>query len=300
MRTQHRYVVHGKNNKLLKTLERLSVKCKILDKYIGDTTHIYALEFSLYEDNPQFSMQKEEIDKFGLDAQIGSIFDVDDYTRANWFWVSAGEYQYPQPEDDFGYQKRSFNLDNYCEVCGIGKNQNAPIRLRTLPKQEKNDFWGIHWEHEIIFVRQRAKRILEDAGVRGISFSHPVLHRNDNHIGDLFQLNIHTVLKRGFNDYNTRVLTCDRINFENSYRVLSEDTIYCGREKFHFPRIGGLTFDETIFNESSDIVKTNEYFGSGASAFQLPIFSKKLKTILDKEKIRGIYFEPIFHQKQST
>ncbi len=295
MRTQHRYLVYKKNNKLLRTLSELSVKCKLLDKYIGESTHIYALEFSLYEDNSRFSIIKQEVDKFGLVAQIGSIFDIDDYAKANWFWVSVGEYQYPQPEDNFDYQKRSFNLDSYCEVCGIGKVQKAPIRLRTLPKQPKNDFWGIHWEHDIIFVRERAKRILENIGASGISFSKPVLHKNDHQIEDLFQLNIQTILEPGFNNYNTQELHCNAGNEENSQRELNADTIYCGRAKYHFPMIGGLNFNETIFDEQSDIVKTSEYFGSGASAFRLPIFSKKLKTILEKEKIRGIGFTPIFH-----
>jgi hypothetical protein len=74
------------------------------------------------------------------------------------------------------------------------------------------------------------------------------------------------------------------------------DARFCGRVKYHFPKRGGLTFDETIFDANNDIVTTNEYFGSGALAFRLPIFSKRIKTIIEREKLRGISFTPIFHK----
>ena len=56
-------------------------------------------------------------------AEVGTVFDKADIAQANWFHVQTGEYQYPQPED--GYLRATFNLDSYCNNCGIGKLQNA-------------------------------------------------------------------------------------------------------------------------------------------------------------------------------
>src|SRR5690606_7286472 len=112
---------------------------------------------------PNFYELKKEIDRYDVKPQIGTYYEKSDINEAKWFITSTGEYQYPQPEDDFGYLKATFNLDNYCRLCGIGKVQNAPFRLKAEPKQYNNQFWGLHWEFQSVFVRQETKSILEKA-----------------------------------------------------------------------------------------------------------------------------------------
>jgi hypothetical protein len=102
-------------------------------------------------------------------------------------------------------------------------------------------------------------------------------------------------LREGFDKYNAKVITCKLNNEEN----WNTDPVikYCGRIKYHHPRIGGYLFDKKIFDNQFDIVETNEYFGSGASANRLQIVSRKLKTLVEKNKLKGLSFIPIMHDR---
>lgn len=182
MRIGHRYITWDSHTKIIKPLQAILDRFNISYKYKEDIDSViptfkHTLEFFLYEDNPNFIRVKKEVDKYDIEAQTGTYYEKPDMDKAEWFIISAGEYQYPQPENDFGYLKFSFNLDNYCNLCGIGKVQNAPFRLKTEPKQYNNQFWGLHWEFEHLFVRQETKSILEKEQIKDISFSQPVLHK---------------------------------------------------------------------------------------------------------------------------
>jgi hypothetical protein len=217
---------------------------------------------------------------------------------AHWFWVSVGEYQYPQPEEDFGYLRATFNLDNYCENCGIGKSQNAPFRLKAIPKQPNNQFWGLHWEHDAIFVRLEAKRILESENVRGISFAKPVLHKKGLEVDDMWQIHIQTELGAGVDSYNLTKEICEYADKRAREEEAALKLIhYCGRTKYNLPKRGGVTFNEFYFRNAPDIVMSDEWFGSGGKAFRLPIFSERIKRIVEKHKLKGLHFTPIFHQR---
>lgn len=295
MRIQHRYLTFSKSDKLTKLLDKLTVKYNVTQKSLDASTHYYALEFHLYEDNPKFSEIKAAIDTFKIIPQIGTTYEKEDISNAEWFLATTGQYQYPQPESDFGYLTKTFNLDNYCKLCGVGKKQIAPYRLKTEPKQYNNQFWGIHWEFEAIFVRQETKKILEKEKIKSIRFSNPVLHKNNTPIEGFYQLHIDTLLNNGFDNYNTKTITCKANNEEN----LNTDpnSKCCGRVKFHHPMIGGYLFNKNIFNADFDIIESSEYFGSGGSAGRLQIVSKRFKDIVDKHKLKGLSFIPIMHKK---
>jgi hypothetical protein len=298
MRIQHRYLSFEKNEKLLKLLNQLSIHYKIKERNLNKQTHLYVLEFFLYEDNPRFRMMKQALQEFGVEAQVGTVYDKVDMAKANWFYITVGEYQYPQPEDGFGYLRVTFNLDHYCENCGIGKSQNAPFRLKAMPKQTNNQFWGLHWEHAAIFIRSEAKHTLESENIRGISFSKPVLHKKDLEVDDMWQMHIQTEIEAGVDSYNLQKETCEYVGSKESNEGMAGKLIhYCGRIKYNFPKRGAMTFNESRFQDAPDIVRSNEWFGSGGMAFQLPMVSKRLKQIIDKNKFKGVGFTPILHQR---
>lgn len=255
----------------------------------------YQIEFYLYEDNPNFLKIRNEIDNFDIKPQIGTIYEKSDIKAAEWFIASTGQYQYPQPEDDFNYKKVTFNLDNHCPLCDIGKIQNAPFRLKTEPKQNNNQFWGLHWEYSALFVRQEAKNILERESVKGIRFTNPVLNKKNIPVDGFYQLHIDTTIDKGFDSYNTKTITCKINNEENCNTDLNSKC--CGRIKFHHPMIGGYLFDKTIFISGFEIVESNEYFGSGRSANKLQIVSKRFKDIVEQNKLKGLFFTPIVHNR---
>ncbi len=137
---------------------------------------------------------------------------------------------------------------NYCEICGIGKIQNNPFRLKKLPTQKRNQFWGLHWEFEPIFVRKETKQILERENIKEIKFSNPVLNKNGLKVDELFQLNINHILQPGFNSYNTKTITC-KLNNEEQWKD-DKKLNFCSRIKFHHPMIGGYLFEESIFEKA--------------------------------------------------
>lgn len=298
MRLKHRYLQFDSQLKQINSVRA------ILDKYSHNynykedldcviPTFKYTIEFYIYEDNPNFGLIKDEISKFFEPQVIVTEYEEVEIKNANWFIASTGQYQYPQPEDK--YLERTFDLGNFCNLCGIGRVQNGPFRLKTEPKQHNNQFWGLHWEYFAIFIRQEAKSILEKAEIKGISFSKPVLNNKNIEIEGFYQLHVDTILEKGFDSYNTEAITCKINNEENCNKDISLKC--CGRIKFHHPRIGGYLFDKSIFNSDFDIVQSKEYFGSGASANRINIVSKRFKELVENNKLKGLSFTPIMHER---
>lgn len=300
MRIGHRYLTWDGQSKTIKPVRTILDKYNISYKYKEDLNSViptfrYKLEFYLYEDHPNFHELKQEINRFDIEPQIGTIYEKADLDQAEWFIISTGEYQYPQPEKDFGYLEATFNLDNHCRLCGIGKVQNAPFRLKFEPKQYNNQFWGLHWEFEPLFLRQEAKNLLEKAQMQGIRFTRPVLHKKNAVIEGFYQLHIDTILNEGFDNYNTKPISCKSHNEEGGNP--DKAGRYCGRIKFHHPLVGGYLFNKKIFNTDFDVVNSFEYFGSGGNANRLQIVSKRFKQIVDKNKLKGLQFTPVVHER---
>jgi hypothetical protein len=304
MRIEHRFLTSSGNNRNIKKaisiLDRFAIKYvykKDLESII--TSFKYNLEVKLYEDEEHTDELIRKLKSFDFLHQVGTVYEKVDITNADWFWITSGEHQYPQPEDDFGYLNVTFNLDNYCSTCGIGKTQNNPFRLKTIPKQPKNQFWGLHWEHDSIFVRLVAKKIIESERIKGVEFKNVVLHKKNLNIGDFDQLIINTELEKGLITGNLKTVTCKYMNEEDI--TLSEgcrnskDSNFCSRLKHNFPIRGGLTFNKSVFNGVPEIVKSNEWFGSGANAFKLILVSKRMKELFESNKLKGLKFTPIFH-----
>ncbi|MFN8251917.1 MAG: hypothetical protein U0V75_08530 [Ferruginibacter sp.] len=300
MRIKHRYLTSDSHLKIIKPVKAILDKYSNVYNYKEDLECVipsfkYTIEFYLYEDNPNFDNLKKELSKFIQPQVTGTEYEKKDIQNAEWFIVSTGQYQYPQPENDFNYKKVTFNLDNYCPLCDIGKIQNAPFRLKTEPKQQNNQFWGLHWEYSAVFVRQEAKNILERENIKGIRFTNPILNKKDIPIDGFYQLHIDTTIDKGFDGYNTKTITCKINNEENCNTDLNSKC--CGRIKFHHPKIGGYLFDKSIFKSEFDIVHSNEYFGSGASANRIQIVSRRFKDLVEKNKLKGLSFTPIVHDR---
>ncbi|NHM07990.1 hypothetical protein G4D82_12215 [Flavobacterium sp. CYK-4] len=299
MRNVHRYLNWGSNSEIIKIIKNILEKFEIKYNYkenIGSaiSTFNYQLEFYLYEDDKNFLFVKEALNNIGLKEQVvGSIYEKRDFENAEWFIVNTGSYQYPQPED--GYLETTFNTNNYCKHCGIGKVQDAPYRLKTEPKQLNNQFWGLYWEYEPIFVRQAAKNIFEKENIKEISFSKPFLHRKNIEVESLHQMHINTILENGFDNHNAKTITCKINNEEDCNK--DKNVICCGRIKYHHPLVGGYVFNKDVFNPEIDIALTGEYFGSGSSANRLQIVSKKIKNLVEKNKLKGLQFIPVLHNR---
>jgi hypothetical protein len=294
MRIQHRYLTFEKDSSLTELLDQYTVRYKTSEKSFDSANSLYSLEFMLYEDNPRFTEIQRAVEYFGLQSQVGTLYDKQDYDDAEWFILRTGQYQYPQPESS--YLEMTFNLDEYCTFCDIGRMQNAPFRLKSAPKNH-NQFWGLHWVYDAIFVRQQAKDILAKLGLRGVRFSHPVIHKTQKPVEGFYQFHIENDLAQGFDPYNSRMITCKFGNEENSN--FDPTQFYCGRVKYQHPMIGGYLFPHAMFKGECEIFQTFEYFGSGASASRLHIVSKRIRKIIEANILKGANFIPVSHHRIS-
>jgi len=300
MRIEYRYINFNKtqneHKKIIKILDNYSIKYN----YKNDINCVldgfqYYLEFKLYDNNTSLKEIQKKLKPFNLFVDINTLYSSEELNNAKYFRINVGQYQYPQPEDNFNYLDKTFDLKYYCSICGIGKIQNNPFRLKKEPKQKNNQFWGLHWEFDSVFVREEAKNIFKRENIQGIDFIPVILNKNNKQIDRFYQLKIETVLDNGFNPYNTIKITCKFNNEENTNKNNNEK--YCGKIKYHHPRIGGHLFDKKIFFEGIDIFMSNEYFGSGGEAHKLIIVSKKTYEIINKNKLKGIEFTPIMHEE---
>jgi hypothetical protein len=298
MRIKYRYLdwdkTPNRHNKIIKILNKYSIKYN----YKEDTNCVlpgfrYELEFELYDDMILLDEIQSGLTPYGLYEYIDTEYNKEDINTAEYYYINVGEYQYPQPDDDFGYLERTFDLKNYCPACGIGKVQNNPFRLKMEPKQKNSQFWGLYWEYDSVFVREETKNILEKEKIQGIHFIPVVIHKTNKPIDKFYQLKIETVLDYGFDSYNTKRITCKINNEENT----NTDIKYCGRIKYHHPNKGGYLFDRAIFSSGIDFCLSNEYFGSGGMAHRIIVVSKRIYEIINKNMLKGIKFIPIMYKK---
>jgi len=304
MRIEHRFLSWSENNRAIKKATLLLDKFSKKYSYEEDLESAlpsskYGLEVKIYEDEDHSAELIQKLKSFDFLHQVSAIDEKKDIKNAQWFWMSSGAYQYPQPEDNFGYLNTSFNLDKYCSTCGMVKTQNNPIRLKKIPKQHKKQFWGVHWIHDAIFVRPEARKLLESEKIKGVTFKKVMLHKKNSEIVDFYQLIINTELDKGLVTEDLQTVTCKYMNeedveFEESERN-SKDSNFCGSIKYHFPIRSGITFKKSIFEGAPEIVKSKEYFGSGAKAFKLTLVSKRIKELIEVNKLKGLTFRPMYH-----
>jgi hypothetical protein len=227
---------------------------------------------------------------------INNIFSQPEIDAAEWLQVSVkGHHGYPQPEDC--YKEWTYDLTDYCRICGIGGVQNAPFRLRSEPKARHSQFIQLNWVFDEIFARTEAREGLVGAGITGILFVIPVLHKCNQASEQVAQMKIPTLLPTKLEPSGLASVTCKANNEERSGRPFTGSELgghpYCGRVKYRVMRRGPFRFERFAFEGAPDVVKSREWFGSGAEARHLIVVSQKFRQLVSAMGWRGLMFEPI-------
>ena len=68
---------------------------------------------------------------------------------------------------------------------------------------------------------------------------------------------------------------------------------HCGRIKYHVEHRGPFRIGREVLQRAPDVVKSQEWFGSGALAFRLVIVSRRFRQAVVAASFRGLDFEPI-------
>jgi hypothetical protein len=231
---------------------------------------------------------------------VSNVFTKRELDAAEWLLLEAlGHHGYPEPDID--YHTATDDIADYCPVCGIGGVQNAPFRLSAEPKASHSQFIQLNWVFDEFFLREEAREGLLEEGIAGIDFLAPVLHRTDRPSTQITQLRVRTVLPPALETESLETVTCKEENeeWETELRLrkirppAAASNRYCGRVKYHREHRGMFRFDRGAFLEVPDVVKSYEWFGSGASAHQIVIVSQRFRQAVVTAKWRGVTFEPI-------
>jgi hypothetical protein len=69
---------------------------------------------------------------------------------------------------------------------------------------------------------------------------------------------------------------------------------FCGALKFNYPQgVETIEMSASAFIAIPDIVRMNEWFGSGGSAGRPVLLSQRVKDIIDRMQWRGLWLRPI-------
>ena len=185
--------------------------------------------------------------------------------------VPDWHHGYPQPHEDvFGYREATYELTGFCERCGIGMRQRAPFQMKAEPRWGRNGILQLHWVFDEYFVRPELWTTLFKP--RGIA-CRPVLSMEGAELSTVVQLRI---------EEEAGLVT---------EGLAGERCPACGRMRY-LPVTRG-PFPALTSEPSQAMVKTREYFGSGAAAHQRVLVSQELARALVAAKVRGASLRPV-------
>jgi len=235
------------------------------------------VSFELDESHESWPMLQRWIaDRKPIDI-IVTKFSKQELTHASWLeLVPDWHYGYPQPNEDvFGYRGVTYNLSDYCLQCGTGLKQKAPFQMKAEPKWGRNGIFQLNWVFDEYFVTPEVwANIFESHGIN----CRPVLNTKGAELKSVVQLVI-----------------SEEVDIDTD-GLLQEKCTTCGRVKY-LPITRGK-FPPLMSKPIGHIVKTKQYFGSGASANKRVLISQDITQALLAENVRGASMRPVMDDCQ--
>lgn len=148
--------------------------------------------------------------------------------------------------------------------------QNAPFQMKAKPEWGRNGILQLNWVFDEYFVTPAVWTA--SFKPKGID-CRPVVSQRGGELKTVVQLVV---------EKDVGILTDG---------LLSERCTRCGRVKY-LPVMRG-PFPPLTTEPSSEMVKTREYFGSGAAAHKRVLVSPKLARALAAEKVLGASVRPV-------
>ena len=171
---------------------RKLLKCGIdLLDYVDDDDSDYA-HLTLDESDPRWPAVSRLFPPEEVLDNITNTFDEFELANASFLRFKSQSFTgFPQPEDDFGYLKLTYDLSQYCDECGMGALQNAPFRLIGEPKWGRRATFQTHWVPDAIFIRPDIYQAVFEPFAIG---SWPVLTKSGKLLEGVLQLKLETLV----------------------------------------------------------------------------------------------------------
>ena len=181
---------------------------------------------------------------------------------------------YPQPSRTFNYLKITYNLDEYCDKCGIGAIQKAPFKMRREPGWRKRNITQLYWVADEFFVKPDLwESAFKPFGIECL----PVVkgRKGEQTLESVVQIKLDTVADTPLMAGEHPTVTCE----------------VCGRTKYEgfYP---GFRPRPEVFPDVP-IFRVKDYFGSGAMSARPVYIRADLYRKLLECGVRGAVFEPV-------
>jgi hypothetical protein len=189
--------------------------------------------------------------------------------RPTWHWA------YPGPDvDNNGYHDATYVEKEICGSCGAGMRQVAPFQFVSNPKWKGRGVVQTNWVFDEFFLAPSVYR--EVFAPLGIA-SRPVLNYKGVVLDDIVQLVVDEAVAAddkaiGLAVPHPRCDACARVKFE--------------------PWVRGF-FPPPLSPLKGHIARTEQWFGSGHSAFHEIVVSRDLAQALIARKEKGVRLWPV-------
>lgn len=205
---------------------------------------------------------------------IYTEFSVNELDRAALLQMRCTwTHQYPQPEEDDAYQRRTYSRDGTCFVCGVHGEQVAPFRLRGEPRWGSKEALQINWLFDEFFVKPQVWQAVFDP--LGVACKPVLRHSNGEPLSTVVQLVNETHVRFAVEPTDLVVQFC----------------VACRTRKY-YPVTRG-TLPPVCMPENCHIARTVEYFGDGAQAFNAVLVSAEVYRRVRESRIKGLAFNPV-------
>jgi hypothetical protein len=237
---------------------------------IGFDVHPGDFAFEVTEDDSRWPAIEAFVRDYGLLDIVSTSFSSEERQRAlSLVMLADGHWEYPMPDDDFGYLNQTYDPSNACFECGIGIEQVAPFRIRKVPKWGRRSFIQLNWVFDEFFTPPEVwQRVFEPLGVpcRPV-----VLHKTGAVVDSIVQLDIQSRVDIPVEGLPSEV--CPR----------------CGLVKSNFVKRG---YWPEPWGDEAPLRKTRQWFGSGGSAYRPVIASSEIYHRIQELGLRGVSFTP--------
>jgi hypothetical protein len=230
---------------------------------------ITATTFLIKEDDPRWPEIPSLVERFRAADMVSTEFSSAELLDAKYLKVwPSWHHGYPQPEDDFGYLGATYDLSYYCQKCGIGGRQIAPFRMKKEPTWGRRSILQLNWVYDEYFVKPDVwSAIFKPFGVQCRSV---VKNRTGEVLDSVVQLDITEFVD----------VQVDGLEYEQCPN--------CSRIKY-LPVVRGF-LPKPLQEIEASAFKSNQWFGSGASADKSVMFSNDLYRKINAAKFKGIEF----------
>jgi hypothetical protein len=232
--------------------------------------------FDVAESAPNWPQVGEWLTRRPASHIVWTTFTPVEIAAAPWLGLEADQHQgFPQPRDDeFGYVDVTYDTTDYCPACGIGLRQKAPFQMKGDPNMGRRGILQMHWVYDEFFAKSSVwESVLKPFGVASMLVTKP----SGAVLGKVVQIvndEVVPVDVAGLGPATGEPVRCPT----------------CGRPKYG-PVVRG-PLPAPLAEPRGHIVRSEQWFGSGASAYREVLISAELVAALRAADVRGASFLP--------